>query len=194
MTLASTLSGALMTVADQPFLLFGLIVLATFVLEDIATIVVAVLASRMVIDAPTAMVALVIGTAGGDLALYAAARWLRGWAPVARRMAKLDGTMPIRWLHRHAILAVVAARFIPGTRLPVFAGAGGIGVPARPFALAVIGSTLVWTPALYLLAAKADMQVVEGLGTMSWVAVAAAATALLLLPRLLRTLPREVMA
>jgi membrane protein DedA with SNARE-associated domain len=191
MTIADALSSALMQVADQPALLFLLIVLATFVLEDIATIVVAVLASRMVIDAPVAVAALVIGTSGGDIALYAAARWLRGWGPVQRQMAAIEGSLPIRWLRAHALWAVIIARFIPGTRLPVFAGAGGIGMPFRPFALAVVGTTLLWTPALYLLAAKADMQATSSLGSMSWGALAVVAAALLLLPRTLRGTSRE---
>jgi membrane protein DedA with SNARE-associated domain len=186
MSLADTLSNSLLQAADQPLLLFALIVMATFVLEDIATVVVAVLASRMVIDAPVAIAALVIGTAAGDIALYAAARWLRGWGPVQRQMAAIEGSLPIRWLRAHALWAVIIARFIPGTRLPVFAGAGGIGMPMRPFVLAVIGTTLIWTPALYALAAEADMQVVGSLGPTRWAVLAALAAVLVLLPRMLR--------
>ena len=186
MSFADTLSSTLLQVADQPLLLFAVVVLATFVLEDIATITVAVLASRMVIDGPVAIAALVIGTAAGDIALYAAARWLRGWGPVQRRLAAVDGSTPIRWLRAHALWAVIIARFIPGTRLPVFAGAGGIGMPMRPFVLAVIGTTLIWTPALYVLAAEADMQAVGSPGSTSWAVLAALAAAPVLLPRLLR--------
>lgn len=194
MSLADTLSSALMQVADQPVLLVTLIVVATFVLEDIATVVVAVLASRMVVDPPVAVAALVIGTAGGDIALYAAARWLRGWAPIGRRVAALDGNKLILWLRMRALWAVIAARFVPGTRLPVFAGAGAIGMPFRPFAIAVIGSTLVWTPGLYLVAAKADMQAMGSLGSMSWGVLAVLAGALMLLPRIVRTARQAVPA
>ena len=194
MSFVNSLSVTLMQVADQPGLLFVMIIVATFVLEDLVTIAVAVLAARMVIDGPTAVAALVIGTAGGDIALYAAARWLRGWAPVARRMAALDGSRPIRWLRRHALWAVIAARFLPGTRLPVFAGAGGIGMPFRPFVLAVIGTTLLWTPALYVLAARADMQAARHPGVMGWSALAVLAALLLLAPRLARGTTQAVAA
>jgi membrane protein DedA with SNARE-associated domain len=186
MTSTETLSAALMQVADQPVALFVLIVLATFVLEDIATLAVAVAASHMLIAPPLALLALVIGTAGGDIALYAAARWLRGWGPVAKRTAFLETSAASFWLRRYAFWVVIGARFVPGTRLPVFAGAGVIGMNFGRFSLAVIATTLFWTPALYLLAVEADMQAAGGLGVVGWTGLAVLAGALLLLPRLVR--------
>jgi hypothetical protein len=54
------------------------------------------------------------------------------------------------------------------------------------FSLAVIATTLFWTPALYLLAVEADMQAAGGLGVVGWTGLAVLAGALLLLPRLVR--------
>lgn len=186
MAIAAILSGALMRVADQPVALFVLIVLATFVLEDIATVAVAVAASHMLIAPPLALAALIIGTAGGDIGVYAAARWLRGWGPVARRTAFLDTSAATGWLRRHAIWVVIGARFVPGTRLPVFAGAGAIGMNFGGFAFAVAATTLVWTPALYRVAVEADMRAAGGLDAMGAAGLALAAAALALMPRLVR--------
>jgi membrane protein DedA with SNARE-associated domain len=183
---ADILADAVRQVADQPAALFVLIVIATFILEDIATVAVAVAASHMLIAPPLALTALIIGTAGGDVALYAAARWLRRWKPVARRTAFLETGAATGWLRRHAIWVVIGARFVPGTRLPVFAGAGAIGMNFGAFSLAVLGTTIVWTPALYLLAVEADMQAAGGPGVTGSIGLALAAGSLLLMPRLVR--------
>lgn len=187
MTFATTLSDLLMSVANQPVLLVIVIIAATFVLEDVATVTVALLAARMVIDGPTAAAALVIGTVLGDLALYFAARWAGHYRPIARLLTHPAAAPAINWVRRYSVAMVVIARFTPGLRLPVYAGAGSVGMPAGRFATAVTLSTMVWTPGLYLMARQAGAAGLERLGALGWgVAAAAAIAAVLLAPRLVR--------
>lgn len=174
------LGDVLMAVAGDPITLGVVIIIATFVLEDAATITVALLASRMVIDARWALAAATIGTILGDIALYAIARWAgeRRW--VRRWTGRPTVAAALGWLERHAVGLVVLARFTPGLRLPVFAGAGTVRVPAGRFVVAVILSTLAWTPGLFWAATALDM---SDLGAARWVAPALLLAALLLLPR-----------
>jgi membrane protein DedA with SNARE-associated domain len=184
MTPTDLLADLLMRFATDPWLLIPLILAATFVLEDLATVTVAVLASHMVIDGSVALGAAVAGTALGDIALYAAARWARRVPFVRAWLARPLLTRTLEWVRRHALPMVVVARFVPGLRLPIFAGAGAVSVPALPFVATVIVTTLLWTPALYWGAARLGGTHSPFSGTIGWTAVLALAAALLAAPRL----------
>lgn len=174
------LSELLMQVAGQPLLLVTVILVATFLLEDLATITVALLASHMVIDGTTALGAAVFGTVLGDVALYALARWAGDRTFVQRWRRRPALARVIAWTRVHALKMLVIARFTPGLRFPVFAGAGVVGIPAAPFIATVTVTTLIWTPGLYYAAARLDMAGLERLGGMSWVAALALVGAIML--------------
>lgn len=178
MTLTDLLADLLMRFASDPWLLVPLIVAATFVLEDLATVTVAVLASHMVIDAEVALASAVVGTALGDIALYAAARWARGVPFVSAWLARPGLTRMLDWVRRHALAMVIVARFVPGLRLPIFAGAGAVRMPLVPFIAAIIVSTLIWTPGLYWSATQLGAAHSPSFGAMGWTAVSALAAAL----------------
>ena len=169
--------------ARDPLVLVLAIVAATFVLEDAATITVALLAGAMVVDGRLALAAATAGTVLGDLALYAVARWagdrrlVRGWLARPAVAPVLD------WMRGRALPLVVLARFTPGLRLPVYVGAGAIRMPFAPFALAVGLSSLVWTPGLYWAASRLDGDTLMRLGAPGWVLAAALIGGALLLPR-----------
>lgn len=184
MTLTDLLSDLLMRFATDPWLLVPLIVAATFVLEDLATVTVAVLASHMVIDGCVALSAAVAGTALGDIALYAAARWARSIPFVSAWLTRPLLTGMLDWVRRHALPMVVVARFVPGLRLPVFAGAGAVGMRAPPFVATIIVTTLIWTPGLYWSAAQLGAAHSPFSGAAGWTAVLILAAALLAAPRL----------
>lgn len=182
------LTSGLMAVANQPVLLVLVIVVATFILEDLATITVALLASHMVIDGAIAVAALVLGTVLGDLAVYYVARRAAHMPLVARFLGGPALRPVLAWLERHALGMVLIARFTPGLRLPVFAGAGSLKVPARGFAVVIGLSTLVWTPGLYWAASSVGMAGLERYGMLGWVLPAGLIAAFLLAPRLVSEL------
>lgn len=184
MNASDFLTSGLMAVANQPVLLVLVIVAATFVLEDLATVTVALLASQMVIDGATAVAALVAGTILGDLAVYYVAR-RAAHVPIVARFLGGAGLRPVlAWLERHALGMVLIARFTPGLRLPVFAGAGSLGVPARGFSIVIALSTLVWTPGLYWAASSLGMAGLDRFGMIGWAAPAALIVLFALAPRL----------
>lgn len=188
MNATDLLTSGLMAVANQPVLLVLVIVVATFILEDLATITVALLASHMVIDGAIAVAALVLGTVLGDLAVYYVARRAAHMPLVARFLGGPALRPVLAWLERHALGMVLIARFTPGLRLPVFAGAGSLKVPARGFAVVIALSTLVWTPGLYWAASSVGMAGLERYGMLGWVLPAGLIAAFLLAPRLVSSL------
>jgi membrane protein DedA with SNARE-associated domain len=188
MTLTDLLADLLMRFASDPWLLVPLIVAATFVLEDLATVTVAVLASQMVIEGEVALASAVVGTALGDIALYAAARWARGVSFVSAWLARPALTRMLEWVRRHALAVVIVARFVPGLRLPIFAGAGAVRMPLLPFIAAIIVSTLIWTPGLYWSAAQLGASQDPAFGAMGWTAVLALAAVLFATPHLISRL------
>lgn len=187
-TATDLLTSGLMAVANQPVLLVLVIVVATFILEDVATVTVALLASHMVIDGTIAVAALVAGTILGDLAVYYVARRAAHFPLVARFLGGAGLRPVLAWLKRHALGMVLIARFTPGLRLPVFAGAGSLGVPVRGFVIVIALSTLVWTPALYWAASRLGMSGLERYGMLSWALPAALIAVFLLAPRIVSCL------
>jgi len=173
-----------MTVANEPVLLVLVIVIATFILEDVATVTVALLALHMMIDASIAVAALVAGTILGDLAVYYVAKRLAHVPLVARLLGGAAVRPVLGWLERNALAMVLIARFTPGLRLPVFAAAGSLGVPVRGFAVVIALSTLVWTPGLYWAASSLGMASLEWLGALGWLLPATMIGTMALAPRL----------
>lgn len=168
MNASMVLISELLTVTAHPILLVLLIVGATFVLEDVATVSIALLASQMVIDTSIALPALVVGTVLGDLAVYGVARRASHVPVVARFLASSSLRPVIGWIDQHALGMVLVARFTPGLRLPVFAGAGSLGVPFSAFATVIVLSTLVWTPGLYWAANTLGAAELDQLGSYGW--------------------------
>jgi membrane protein DedA with SNARE-associated domain len=160
--IADQLVATLTLHAMNPLIVVVGIILATFLLEDAATVAVGLLASQMIVDPALAIAALVVGTVVGDLTLHLLGRYAGGtrWAgriKATDRVRKMEA-----WLQRRSLVAIAAARFMPGFRLPTFVASGFLRVPVGKVAIVITGVTLVWTPGLFLLSQSAGM---AGLGT-----------------------------
>jgi membrane protein DedA with SNARE-associated domain len=133
------------------------VILATFVSEDLTCIGVGALVAAGKADLALGLGACFAGIVVGDLGLWLAGRvagrralawpWLAQRLP-AQRLADLG-----RWLDRRGGLAVLAARFLPGTRLPLYVAAGAVGGRPWRFVLWVLVAAAAWVPALVLAAA-----------------------------------------
>src|SRR5689334_8661813 len=136
------------------------LVLGTFVSEDATCVAAGVLVATGAIDPVAGIVACVAGIVSGDAGLWVLGRTgmrvvrLVPW--VQRLLARSAGAHPqlSASLQRHAGKAILASRFLPGTRLPLYLGAGAIGVPATTFVVFSLIAASIWTPALVLLAAR----------------------------------------
>lgn len=132
---------------QPPWVKVASIIGATFVLEDAATVMTALATRLAAVNTHLALIALWIGVSVGDLGLYglgaAGARW-----PWLRRFLRLS-THTQSWFARNTIRAVAISRFIPGARLPLYTACGYFKAPFLPFAITVIGATIVWTTLLF---------------------------------------------
>lgn len=123
--------------------------LATFVSEDASCILAGVLVSIERISWGTALLGCGIGIFVSDLLL-----WLIGtgislgllrWpslsqSPLWKRSQS--------WVNERGGLAILMARFIPGSRLPVYLGAGLVRFPFRMMVWWTLLGTVLWTPFL----------------------------------------------
>jgi membrane protein DedA with SNARE-associated domain len=142
------------------------LIAATFVSEDLACVSAGVLIARGDLPAAQAITACAIGIFIGDLGLWGlgrlAHRWLWALSVVQRRVSDDRLERARVWLERHAGLAIVASRFTPGTRLPLYVAAGVVRLSLCRFAIWTLPAILVWTSGLVLISAGAGRAVVPG--------------------------------
>lgn len=128
------------------------IALATFVSEDLTCIATGLLIAQGKVDAVTGLVGCYVGILGGDIGLWLLGRFggrrVLRWRFVERRLPAHRLESLSRWFARRGWQAVFAARFVPGTRLPVYVGAGMLGANAGNFLLWAAAACLLWTPLL----------------------------------------------
>lgn len=131
------------------------IMVGTLVSEDLTCITVGLLIRKSILDPRVGIGGCFLGILLGDAALwllgrlvgYRALRWRRvtRWIP-PHRVEYLE-----RWFERRGWSAVLAARFLPGTRMPVYFMAGAVGHHAAQFLVCALIAALFWTPLLILL-------------------------------------------
>ena len=134
-------------------LMFG-----TLVSEDLACITAGLLIERGQVGASSAIAACALGIFAGDVGLWGIGR-LCGlaaleWSWIARRLES-DRVHEFRlWLDRRAGRTIIASRFLPGSRLPLYVIAGLVRLPGAVFASWALIGTLLWTPVLVLVTAR----------------------------------------
>jgi membrane protein DedA with SNARE-associated domain len=131
--------------------------LGTLLSEDLALLSAGALAQQGHIGLVSAIAACVVGIFLGDCGL-----WLLGrvgghaafkWPALARALQSTPAGDAIRRLDRHVAAAILASRFLPGTRLPLYVTAGVLKISGRRFALWALVAALLWTPPFVLASA-----------------------------------------
>ena len=160
-----------------------LIILGTFVLEDAATVLAAMDVQVGRVALGVALVSLYAGIVLGDIGLYGLGR-LAASVPWAARLVPPERiARGAAMLNPHVVKVVFVSRFLPGARLPTYTACGYVGVDFRPFALAAIGATLIWTSLLFGVSLHVGRLIMEHLGTWRWVGVAGFLLTLMLMGR-----------
>jgi membrane protein DedA with SNARE-associated domain len=120
---------------------FWLIFFTTFVLEDVAVISSLLLVASSKMSFESAFLANFLGISIGDLGVYAlgagAAKVLPHWSRVEKFRHRVRDSSGMA-------VAIVASRAVPGTRLPVYLGAGYFSYSLGKFFLLTFFSVLVW--------------------------------------------------
>jgi membrane protein DedA with SNARE-associated domain len=133
---------------------FASLVAGTFVSEDLACVTAGLLIQRGTISAGAGVLACTIGIFAGDLGLWAAGRLFGRtvfkWRRLQdSRIEHLRGS-----LARNAALAILASRFVPGTRLPLYLLAGVLRLSPAVFAGWTLVGAALWTPLLVMFSAQ----------------------------------------
>ncbi|OEF30030.1 DedA family protein [Vibrio rumoiensis] len=122
------------------------IVLLSYLLEDLAIITAAVLASNGSVSPFVALLAIFVGIASGDALLYGLGLWARRWRGLRYRLLTMRYLREAkRRLTSHAVVNIFIIRFIPGLRSVSFTLCGYFRIPFSQFFLAVLLATAAWT-------------------------------------------------
>jgi membrane protein DedA with SNARE-associated domain len=123
--------------------------IATLASEDAALVSAGLLAAAGSMSPAEAVCWTAFGIWAGDLGLFAAGRLTRSRTAVSawvgRRWSPGDLERAAARVRTHAVLAIVASRFVPGSRLALYVAAGLVRVDAPLFAGVTLGAALVWT-------------------------------------------------
>jgi membrane protein DedA with SNARE-associated domain len=140
-----------------PALQLAAIMLGTFASEDLTCIAAGLLIGSHQLDPVIGVSGCFLGIFVGDLGLWAIGS-LAGLGLL--RLTPMNRLVPVkrreelrRWLDQRGSLALVAARFFPGARLPLYLASGLLGLSLRKFALWTFLAALLWTPTLVIGAA-----------------------------------------
>lgn len=178
-----SIAGLFALVGLHPLLQAGVIVLATFVLEDAATVLAAVHAQSGAVSIPLALAALYAGIVLGDLGLYGLGR-LSATVPAIARLVPLPRMRQGRaWLDGRVFQVVFISRFIPGARLPTYTACGFLRGGLRRFALAAVAATLIWTSLLFGASLQVGALLMQYLGAWRWAGAIGFALVVILLGR-----------
>lgn len=180
----------------SPWLKIGIIMLGTFILEDPTSIAVGLFIKAGQIDPFVGGFAVLFGIFLGDFGLYmigfiagrSALRWrpIAAWVPT-RHVEKLGA-----WFDEKGWKAVLASRFIPGSRLPLYIAAGVTGNKPARFMLWTFLAVCIWAPVILLSvvllgeAARSPFQMILDLG--DWPAFVAVVLLLMVLMNALLSL------
>jgi membrane protein DedA with SNARE-associated domain/pimeloyl-ACP methyl ester carboxylesterase len=142
-----------------------LIALSTLISEDLACIGSGILVSQEVITWFTALMGCLVGIYFGDMLIYLAGRFF-GENLVRKRPLKwliseeaLERSE--RWFEHSGIWVLLACRFMPGTRVPIYFAAGVLKAKFWMVSAVLLGAAILWVPILVAVAYFAGEQIVQ---------------------------------
>ena len=173
----------LVLTGEGPVLQAVIIILATFVLEDAATVLAAMQAQSGSISVPLALASLYAGIVLGDLGLYGLGRFAGSVPLVSRLVPPTKMRQGRAWLDGRVFQVVFISRFIPGARLPTYTACGFLNADWQRFALAAAVATLIWTSLLFGVSLQVGALLMHYLGAWRWAGAAGFALVVILLGR-----------
>lgn len=133
-------------------LIMLIIILGTFISEDLTCVGAGLLAARGLIGFWPATLACFMGIFIGNMSLYIAGRFLGrravNKAPFKWMLNEHDLEKSEQWFRVRGPAIIVATRFLPGSRLPTYFSAGILKANFWMFFFYFVLAALVWTPLL----------------------------------------------
>ena len=132
--------------------IFILIAVATFVSEDLSCISAGILAANGNISFLISVSASFTGIFIGDILVFLSGRYfgkkVLNRIPFKWFLSEDDITQTRQWFNSKGPSIIFISRFIPGTRLPTYFGAGAVNAKFGMFTFYFCLACLVWTPIL----------------------------------------------
>ena len=170
--LASSITSLLALAGQSALFQAGAIVLATFILEDAATVAAAMQAQDGAVSTRVALASLYVGIVLGDLGLYGLGRLSATVPWVARQLPPHRQEAIRAWISGRIFKVVLVSRFLPGMRLPTYTTCGFVGANLRQFTLAAVTATACWTSLLFAVSLKLGQFLMDHLGAWRWAGAA----------------------
>ncbi len=156
--------------AANPYLVVAAVALATFVLEDAATVGAALLAAEGVLPIPAAVLGLFIGITLGDLGLFGIGALARRWRWLKARIGPARLARGNLWLGDRLLPAIFLARVTPGLRVPSYVASGFLGISFSRFAGLAVVAVALWSVAAFALVFNYGQAAKAWFGSFSWIA------------------------
>ncbi len=124
------------------------ITIGCYILEDPTTVFTGLMVVAGQVDLFVALFGIFFGIFTGDFLLYLTGRIfgqkVLRWGPLTRRLPVRHIERLNAWFDRHGWSAVLASRFIPGTRFPLYVSAGALGMKPLRFAMWTGIAVAIW--------------------------------------------------
>jgi len=144
----------LLRVLPQSQAFLGLVILlATFVYEDGATLLAATLSASGRLNPWFGLATTFTGIWLGDLGLYLLGSTVGrrpAWSKLIRKYLTPESLARAeKWFAQHGSFALVMSRAIPGSRLPLYTAAGALRLSVRVFAKTTAVCSAVWVGVIF---------------------------------------------
>lgn len=144
---------------QHPSLILMVLILITFLLEDVAIAAGVAFATQGSIGWPESIAAVAFGIALGDLGLYGFGVALRKWSWFNKRYFLKERSRLEYYAFTELPTMVLLARVIPGMRLFAYVYCGYIKIPLAAFTFWVCLAVMIWTLTLYALSFSIGEQI-----------------------------------
>ncbi len=142
----------LLHLSHQPAWIFVAIILASYVLEDLAIITAAVMAVDQIISVPLALYAILIGIISGDVVLYGPGYILTNNKIFKQWIIKKNRQKHFATFFGHNLIKdILIIRFIPGLRFLCYTSCGVFRAHFGKFIIGVTMSAVIWVLVVFTL-------------------------------------------
>ncbi len=145
--------------------LMGGIALATLVSEDLACIGAGLLVQGGGLGFAAGCLACFLGIFIGDMMLYFLGRWFGEWGLQKRPFRWVVKPETLHsgevWFEQKGLWLILASRFMPGTRVPVYLAAGVLKANALKVAGVMAAAAIFWVPVIVGVSYFAGMKMVD---------------------------------
>ncbi len=142
----------LLTYAGHPVFMFIAIILASYVLEDLAIVSAAILAADNVISVPLAAVAILVGIISGDIGLYLMGYLAQSHQRLREHLFKQKNLERFRPIFKiNLVYNIIIIRFVPGLRFLCYTTCGLFKAHFWYFILGVTLATALWVTVVFTL-------------------------------------------